>query len=202
VLFCMKLLGRDSKRVFSVQLLVGSEINLISLFMKKYLFVFFILINISCKNENKLLALNDKKAICKSADILNLDETFQDNFIYKIDSVRKIQYPNGREDKEIFVDFDKKMLSQFLKDINQKEFYKNNTFEKEYHFNIAPRKYSDPEICKDKISIEFFSETCVYCIRINNTFLVPDNWCTESEVIYYFDLKNGKIDYFNIQQVG
>lgn len=170
--------------------------------MKKIIFSIIIVIIFSCKNENKTLVVNDKKFVCKSTDILNLDETFQDNFIYKIDSVRKTQHPNGIEDKEIFVDFDKKMLSQFLKDIKQKEFSENNTFEKEYHFNIAPKEYSDPEICKDKISISFFPESCSYLIKIHNTFLVPDNWRTESDVLYYFDLKKSKINYFNIQEAG
>lgn len=170
--------------------------------MKKNLFILFVLINISFRNENKLLVSDDKKTNCKSIDILNLDKKFQDNFIYKIDSVRKIQYPKGREDQEIFVDFDNEMLFRFLKDINKKELSENNIFEKYYHFNIAPKEYSDPEICKDKITLEFFPEKCSYLIKIHNTFLVPDNWCTESEVLYYFDVKNGKINYFNIQEAG
>jgi len=100
------------------------------------------------------------------------------------------------------IDLNPTLLAQFLKDINQKALVNNGQFEKEYHFNIAPKGYSDPKTCKDKISIEFYPDKCGYRMVIWNTFLVETDWCTESQVIYSFEIRGDQIMDFHRNEAG
>ncbi len=124
------------------------------------------------------------------------------SFFTQLDSIRRVQYSKNDQETEIFVDINPNILIQFLKDIDQVELSKNGQFEKEYHFNIAPIGYSDPPKCKDKISIQFFPETCKYRMVIWNTFLVEPDWCTESQVVYSFEIKDNQIKNFWRNEAG
>jgi hypothetical protein len=75
-------------------------------------------------------------------------------------------------------------------------------FAKTYHFNIAPKGYTDPEKCEDKIEVRFDEKNCSFQLFIYNTFLVEPDWCTESMVIYGFKLERGKIVDFWRQEAG
>ena len=140
---------------------------------------------------------------CQALDLMKLqNKKIQDDFFKQLDSIRKVQYPDNDQETEIMIDIDRKLLTQFLKDIDQPALTKNKSFEKEYHFNIAPKEYSDPKKCKDKISVEFYPENCGYRMVIWNTFLVEENWCTESQVIYSFDIQNDRITNFSRNLAG
>ena len=100
------------------------------------------------------------------------------------------------------VDLTPEYLDKFLADLDQDSLSMNNRFEKDYHFNVAPKDYTDPEICKDKIGITFDKEHCSFRLNIYNTFLVEPDWCTESMVVYGFIISNGKIVDFGRQEAG
>lgn len=140
---------------------------------------------------------------CKISDVLQLkNKKLQSDFFKQLDSIHRMQYPDGNPDSAIFIDMTPKMLNQFLKDIDTAVLSKTGRFEKEYHFKIAPKGFTDPATCKDKITIEFYPGSCGYRIVIDNTFLVQPNWCTESEVSYYFKIRNGLIVDFGRQAAG
>lgn len=140
------------------------------------------------------LGFRDKPTTCQAVDLMKLqNKELQNDFFKQLDSIRHIQYPNNDQETEIMVDFTPAMLKQFLKDIDTATLSKTGRFEKEYYFNIAPKGYSDPKVCKDKISVEFDFATCTYRMVIWNSFLVEPNWCTEHQVVYGFTIKNNKI---------
>ena len=140
---------------------------------------------------------------CSAIDFLSLkDEKLQTNFFTQLDSIRKAQYPNDDQENEIMIDITSALLNSFLNDIDQSVLSKTKGFAKEYHFNIAPKGYADPKKCKDKISIEFYQENCRYRMTIWNTFLVENDWCSEHQVIYGFEIKNGQIIDFERNEAG
>ena len=175
-------------------------------FEMKLLLIIFFLFAVACKNVKGPTLKSDfnvDSVTCQRLDFLKLqDKKLQNIFFKQLDSTRHIQYPNNDQEKEIMIDLNQKLLDQFLKDIDQTAFSKTGRFEKEYHFNIAPKGYSDPAICKDKISIEFYPENCSYRMMIWNTFLAEPDWCTESQVIYSFEIKGDKIAGFERNEAG
>ncbi|SFT43354.1 hypothetical protein SAMN05216474_0540 [Lishizhenia tianjinensis] len=139
----------------------------------------------------------------KAEDFLKLKGTgLQADFFSKLDSIRKVQYPNNDQETSIMVDLTLEYLKEFLADINLDSLTANNQFEKEYHFNIAPKGYTDPEICKDKIAMNFEAKNCSFRLSVYNTFLAQPDWCVESMVIYGFKIENDKIVHFWRQEAG
>jgi hypothetical protein len=140
---------------------------------------------------------------CQVLDFMKLQKkNLEDNFFRQLDSVRRIQYPDNDQEKEKMIDLNPTLLAQFLKDIDQNALLNNGQFEKEYHFNIAPKGYSDPEKCRDKISIEFSPDDCRYRFVIWNTFLAEPGWCTESQVIYSFEIRGDQLMGFYRNEAG
>lgn len=139
----------------------------------------------------------------KAIDFLKFKgEKLLADFFFKLDSIRKLQYPNNDQETSIMVDLTQEYLMVFLSDINSDSLNANKRFEKEYHFNIAPKDYIDPKICKDKIAVSFDAENCSFRLNVYNTFLVETDWCTESMVVYGFKIKNDKIVDFWRQEAG
>jgi hypothetical protein len=129
-----------------------------------------------------------------TVDFLKLkDKELQVDFFSKLDSIRKVQYPDNDQETSIMVDLTPEYLIKFLTDIDSDSLTANNQFEKEYHFNIAPKDYTDPEVCKDKIAVSFDVKNCSFRLNVYNTFLVEPDWCTESMVVYGFKISNGRI---------
>jgi len=140
---------------------------------------------------------------CSAVDFIKLENKgLQKSFFTQLDSIRKVQYPDNDQETEIFVDLTPRLLNQFLKDINKDYLIKNGDFEKEYNFNISPPDYTDHIDCKDKIKIKYYPNSCSFRMEIHNTFLVPDNWCTESMVVYGFTIRDGKITDFGRNVAG
>jgi len=152
------------------------------------------------KDSEQIAATN---CMGKTEDFLNLrDKELQVDFFSKLDSIRKVQYPHNDQETSIMVDLTPEYLIEFLDDINLDSLTANKQYEKEYHFNIAPKDYTDPEICKDKIAMSFDAENCSYRLNVYNTFLVEPDWCTESMVVYGFKIENDKIVDFWRQVAG
>lgn len=125
-------------------------------------------------------------------DFLKLeDKTVQADFFHQLDSIRKVQYPKNDQDTAIFVDITPKLLDKFILDLNKDQLYKNDEFEKEYNFNIAPPQYTDSKKCKDRVSVAFDKKTCNFRLIVFNEFFAE--WCQESAVIYAFKINGGKI---------
>ena len=144
-----------------------------------------------------------EQVTCKAMDFMRLqNKALQDDFFIQLDSIRHVQYPNNDQAIGITVDLTPALLIQFLKDIDQDSLIKNERFEKEYHFNIAPEGYSDPPKCKDKISIEYYPESCKYRMVILNTFLSESNWCTGHQVVYSFGIKGDRVVDFGRNEAG
>ena len=139
----------------------------------------------------------------KTVDFLKLkDNELQTDFFAKLDSLRKVQFPNNDQETSIMVEITPEYLNKFLSDIDQDSLIINKRFDKEYNFNIAPKDYTDPEICKDKIAMNFDEKNCSFQLNVYNTFLVEPDWCTESMVIYGFKIQNEKIVDFWRQEAG
>lgn len=139
----------------------------------------------------------------KPSDFLTLkNKEIQSTFFYKLDSTRKVQYPENDQEISMMVDLTPEYLNKFIADINLDTLLVNKRFGKEYHFNISPNGYSDPKRCKDKIEVIFDEKQCTFRLNIYNTFLVEPNWCTESMVVYGFSILNGKIVDFGRQEAG
>ena len=140
---------------------------------------------------------------CSAATFLKLKESLcRESFLTQLAAIRQKQYPSNDQEVSIMVDLTPEYLEKFLHDIDIYLFTTNNYFEKEYHFNIAPEGYTDPKVCKDKITISFNSENCSFTLKIFNTFLVEPNWCTESMVIYSFKIEGDRIIDFWRNEAG
>jgi len=136
-------------------------------------------------------------------DFLKLsDKKLQAAFFLKLDSIRKVQYPDNNQEKSIFVDLTPEYLSKFLSDIDSDSILANNEIEMKYHFNVAPEGYSDPKTCIDDIRLRLDTEFCQFTLIIYNTFLVEPDWCTESAVIYGFNISGNKIIDFWRNEAG
>ena len=137
------------------------------------------------------------------SDFLKLNQQdLQTDVFVKIDSIRKVQYPDSDQETSIMVDLTAEYLTRFLNDIETDSLKKNQGFEKEYHFDIAPEGFTDPTECKDKIAVSFDNKDCSFRLNIYNTFLVEPNWCTESMVVYGFKIENSRIIDFWRQEAG
>jgi hypothetical protein len=173
--------------------------------MKLILITYFFLL-LSSNHFDKLENLNIEKTTsksCSAIDFIKLEnEDLQIDFFTQLDSIRKVQYPNNDQENEIFVDLTPNLLRQFLKDIDKELLIKNGEFEKEYNFNISPPDLTDHADCKDKIKIKYNINSCSFRMEIHNTFLVPDNWCTESMVVYGFTISDEKITDFGRNAAG
>jgi hypothetical protein len=154
-------------------------------------------------STNDLNQITDKRGgaenilACDASGIMQLqNRKLQGDFFKQLDSVLLVQYPDGRRESYIFVELTTVLLNNFLKDIDTLALAKTGMFEKEYHFKIAPKGYTDHGKCMDKISIRFSSADCSYIMTINNRFMVEDGWCTEHQVVYAFKIAEGKISKF------
>jgi hypothetical protein len=153
--------------------------------------------------NNEIEQIKLSKCSGTISDFLKLDQQdLQTDLFVKIDSIRNVQYPDNDQETTIMVDLTVEYLTRFLNRIDVDSLTKNQQFEKEYHFNIAPKGYTDPVYCKDKIAVSFDDKNCSFRLNIYNTFLVEPNWCTESMVVYGFKIKNSTIKDFWRQEAG
>lgn len=155
------------------------------------------------KAENETVQIEINKCSGTITDFLKLkNNELRLDLLAKIDSIRKVQYPDNDQESSIMIDLTAEYLSRFLSDIDSDSLTKNQRFEKEYHFDIAPKGFTDPADCKDKIAVSLDKEDCSFRLNIFNTFLVEPNWCTESMVVYGFKIKNNRIIDFWRQEAG
>ncbi|WNJ20335.1 hypothetical protein [Pontibacter sp. G13] len=154
-------------------------------------------------SNNEIEQIETSKCSGAISDFLKLNQQdLQTDLFVKIDSIRKVQYPENDQETSIMVDLTAEYLTQFLNDIDVDSLAKNQQFEKKYHFNIAPEGFTNPTDCKDKIAVSFDDKDCSFRLNIYNTFLVEPNWCTESMVVYGFKIKNSRIIDFWRQEAG
>ncbi|WP_228851534.1 hypothetical protein [Aegicerativicinus sediminis] len=153
--------------------------------------------------NNEIEQIESSKCSGTISDFLKLEQQdLRTDLFAKIDSIRKVQYPDNDQETSIMVDLTAEYLTRFLKDIDTDSLTQNQGFEKEYHFDIAPEGFTDPTGCKDKIAVSFDNKDCSFRLNIYNTFLVEPNWCTESMVVYGFKIKNSRIIDFWRQEAG
>jgi len=140
---------------------------------------------------------------CSPTDFTKLkDKKLQDNFFTQLDSVKKVQYPKNDQDTKNAVDLTPKMLNQFLKDFNLETFKKTGIYENYYFFNISPPQFKDSKICKDKISVQYFSESCTYRMIVENVYIVENNCIGGQQVSYNFKIIKNKIVDFGRDEAG
>ena len=177
--------------------------------MKTLTFLLSVLLLIGCNNSSKNgevsqpIETESRKCAGTISDFLRLQrKELQDDLLAKIDSTRKVQYPDNDQESSIMVDLTAEYLTRFLNDIEIDTLTQNRRFEKEYHFNSAPEGYTDPAECKDKIVVSFDDQNCSFRLDIHNTFLVEPSWCTESLVVYGFKINSSKVTGFWRQEAG
>lgn len=140
---------------------------------------------------------------CQPSDILILaDPVVQSDFFLQLDSVVKQQYPNNDLDTGGTVDMYPALLVDLMNDIDTGSLQNKFYWEDYYHFNRAPAGFTDPEYCKNKVSIEYLEDVCSYRMVLHHTFLVEPNWCTESQVVYFFKIINGQLSEFTRNAAG
>jgi hypothetical protein len=141
---------------------------------------------------------------CSATDVMKLMKSdLQRDFFAQLDSARTAQYPNNDQEIDIFVDVTPQLLDRFLKDINKDSLLPNRRFDKKYHFNIAPAGFADPAQCRDRIEVVFNEDQCSFRIVMYNTCLVgEEGWCTESTVVYVFELTDDRILRFWRNEAG
>jgi hypothetical protein len=136
-------------------------------------------------------------------DFLRLtDVNMQAQLFAHMDSVRTIQYPDQDQETSIMVDLTPEYLNKFLVDLNLDSFATHMHFEQEYHFHVAPKDFTDPPKCTDKISVRFDTVDCSFHLYVMNTFLVEPDWCTENMVVYGFKIEKDRILDFWRQEAG
>ena len=87
--------------------------------------------------NNEIEQIESSKCSGTISDFLKLNQQdLQTDLFVKIDSIRKIQYPENDQETSIMVDLTAEYLTRFLNDIDADSLTKNQQFEKEYHFNI------------------------------------------------------------------
>ena len=137
-------------------------------------------------------------AACDAAGLKRLlePELFE-SFFHCVDSMRRVQYPEGDQDTAQSVDVSRAVMKRFLSGLDYTSLEMAGEAEMEFHFNIAPNGYTDPPACKDKVSIHFDPGGCHFRMVVYNTFLVPPNWCTEGTVVYAFTIgRNRVLDFY------
>ena len=139
----------------------------------------------------------------RAVDILKLKEKeLQIEFFLKLDSIKKLQYPDKDQDTCNSVDLTPALLNKILKDINGMTLQEKGVFTSFYNFNIACPGFTDSEVCKDKVSIHFFEESCCFRIVIENSYMVEGDCIGGSQVVYGFKIDNGRIIDFGRQEAG
>ncbi len=136
--------------------------------------------------------------VCEAASLKRLlePELFE-CFFNCLDSVRAVQYPEGDQDTTLSVDVSRAVMKRFLSGLDYSALMIRGEADMEFHFNIAPVGYTDPPMCKDKVSIHFDPGSCRFRMVVQNTFLVPPNWCTEGTVVYAFVIgRNRVLDFY------
>ena len=139
----------------------------------------------------------------KAIDILKLKEPLlQKEFFRELDSIKDLQYPENDQEECNNVDITSELLNTFLGDINTSTFQEKGEFECFYNFNIACPGFSDSEICKDKISIQFFESSCNFRMVIENCYMVEGSCIGGAQVVYTFKIIDGKVINFGRNEAG
>lgn len=137
------------------------------------------------------------------ADLLNLKKKeLQTEFFVMLDSIKNVQYPSNDQDSCNSVDLSPDLLKQFLNDIDIDSLKSSNLYTALYNFNIACHGFKDSDRCMDKISFQFFPETCGYRIVIENSYLVEGACIGGSQVNYGFKIKGDRIVNLSRQEAG
>ena len=183
------------------------------------LFLPLILLSLGCSNDSKKgeTVINESKSqtkLVKENDSIKELESLQsqfksgnysqlENFIAQIKTFKSKHANNlTKEEQASFPELSKSDLIDFFKAIDLKELKGSGNFEKKYSFGSAPKEYKpDSEECPDLLNLSIDSETGVYTLSQNNSYLVDEEiGCAESSTIYSFKIKNGrpileKVDY-------
>ncbi len=160
------------------------------------------------KKESESTVSAQKPNNCSASDFLKLkDKNLQDDFFRQLDSLRKSQYRINDPDTKSSVDITQNLLKKFLKEVNIDTLQKNGTYECFYFFNIAPPEFVDSKKCKDKITIQYLSETCEFRMMVDNVYLVDVEddkpYCIGgAQVVYDFKILDGKIVDFRRGLIG
>ena len=140
----------------------------------------------------------DMNVRCTAADFKRLgDPVIFRSFFNCVDSMRRAQYPLGDQDTTLSVDISPGVMKEFVTGLDYSLLEKTGEAAMEFHFNVAPKGYTDPPACKDKVSVHFDPGSCRFRMVVYNTFLVPPNWCTEGTVVYAFTVgRNRVLDFY------
>lgn len=93
-------------------------------------------------------------------------------------------------------------LNHFLKVLDLEQFSQTNDFIYYFDFNQACPGFRDSPDCKDRISVSFFPEDCVFRLVIENSFQVVGDCIGGSQTSYGFGLQQGRIVDFWRQAAG
>lgn len=143
------------------------------------------------------------RSSCGSASLERLKEpVLFERFFHCLDSMRHVQYPNGDQDTTTSVDITPAVMRAFLEKLDYDRLSRSSEAEVSFHFGVAPSGYTDPPVCRDKVSIKFNARNCHFRMVIFNTFLVPPDWCTEGSVVYTFSIGKDRIEDFYRDEAG
>ena len=124
------------------------------------------------------------------------------SFFHCVDSMRRVQYPNGEQDTTLSVDITPAVMKEFLEKVDHALLSRSGEAEIDFHFGVAPTGYTDPPACRDKVSVSFNARSCHFRMVVFNTFLVPPDWCTEGTVVYGFMIGQDRVLDFYRDEAG
>ena len=169
------------------------------------------------KLEKTMLINEAEETECEHEDVLKLKEYKTLKSFYQ--SVHRWYGKMQTVPSEAFPNLNQKNLVEFFDDIDINVFRIENAFSKEYHFNKAPKEYTDSEECMDKLSITFIGKelsarvakqskikvenhNCMFMLTAFNSFVVEDVGCSESQSFYYFVIIGDEVEVLLIGGAG
>ncbi len=138
-------------------------------------------------------------------DILLLKSNTElfNSFFEEIKKWKKENDANDLDNDGIFTGITKPLLKDFLSNIDIEKLKTEESFEKEYEFNIMPKAYRNKEKCPDGIRLYYYKESCRFRLCVDNSYYVKEaDLCTEGSIIYSFKIKHNRIIDLEITAAG
>jgi hypothetical protein len=176
--------------------------------MKNIIAVFMLLSLFACKAKEteQAEAVEQTTKGCTAADFFKLkNQDLEKDFFTKLDNLTQVPFEGGNPtEANTWRDVTNEALQAFLADATKGGFAESKAFENDYNFGLAPYESKDSEKCMDKLSVTFDESTCIFNLKILNSFQysIDNEDCSESLIDLKFKIKEDKIIDFTMDIAG